>query len=91
LHTGDERQEQELTKSEAVVKLESNDWVRPFTAFAPFSSPDILQSVLLKHAENPHVWWIGQIMTYLFRLNPETAKSIVKLKSQLNFTHPIVG
>jgi len=91
LHTGDERQEQELTKSEAVVKLESKGAFGPFTAFAPFSSPDILQSVLLKHAENPHVWWIGQIMTYLFRLNPETTKSIVKLKSKLNFTHPIVG
>jgi len=91
LHKGDERQEQELTKREPFVKLQSKEWVKQFTAFAPFSSPDILQSVLLKHAENPHVWWIGQIMTYLFRLNPETAKSIAKLKSKLHFTHPIVG
>ena len=40
LYEGDEATEKESAHEVRTVKLHSKHWVRPFTAYAPFTTPD---------------------------------------------------
>jgi len=91
LFEGDEAKEKESTHEIRTVKLHSKHWVRPFTAYAPFTTPDKLYELLWNRTDAPHVWWIGQIITYITKLQANVDNKLSELKSQLGFKHPIVG
>ena len=91
IFAGDDQHINELTSNEEVVKLDPKRYVGPLSAFAPFTTPNVLEHILTNKTDMPHLWWIGQIMTYLFRPNDETMRNTQELKIKLQFTHPIVG
>ncbi|XP_049774973.1 alpha-(1,6)-fucosyltransferase-like [Schistocerca cancellata] len=61
------------------------------TTFHPPAVPaDLLPTVRLFHGA-PHAWWVGQVLTYLMRLQPRSDQLVRAALRRLNFTRPIVG
>ena len=58
----------------------------PMSAIQLLFADDLLRS----HGD-PEVWWIGQIMKHVTRVQPRFKNEIENLKKQINFTSPIVG
>ncbi|XP_049855668.1 alpha-(1,6)-fucosyltransferase-like [Schistocerca gregaria] len=67
---------------------------RGFLAHTPFHPPavpaDLLPTVRLFHGA-PHAWWVGQVLSYLMRLQPRSDQLVRAALRRLNFTRPIVG
>ncbi|XP_030834720.1 alpha-(1,6)-fucosyltransferase-like [Strongylocentrotus purpuratus] len=59
--------------------------------FLPLAIPEDISERLERVHGNPAVWWIGQIMTYILRPQPQLQEFMDKETAALGFTHPIVG
>ncbi|XP_030841910.1 alpha-(1,6)-fucosyltransferase-like [Strongylocentrotus purpuratus] len=59
--------------------------------FLPFAIPEDISERLERVHGNPAVWWIGQIMTYILRPQPQLQEFMDNETAALGFTHPIVG
>ncbi|XP_030847029.1 alpha-(1,6)-fucosyltransferase-like [Strongylocentrotus purpuratus] len=76
-----------------VVELPIVGWLsqdlRP--DFLPLAIPEDISERLERVHGNPAVWWIGQIMTYILRPQPQLQEFMDNETAALGFTHPIVG
>eukprot|EP00057_Strongylocentrotus_purpuratus_P029727 XP_011684201.1 PREDICTED: alpha-(1,6)-fucosyltransferase-like [Strongylocentrotus purpuratus] len=76
-----------------VVELPIVGWLsqdlRP--DFLPLAIPEDISERLERVHGNPAVWWIGQIMTYILRPQPQLQELMDNETAALGFTHPIVG
>ena len=59
--------------------------------FLPLAIPEDISQELMRAHGNPAVWWIGQIMKFIMRLQPDVKEYIEKKAAALKFEHPIVG
>eukprot|EP00057_Strongylocentrotus_purpuratus_P016333 XP_011670807.1 PREDICTED: alpha-(1,6)-fucosyltransferase-like isoform X1 [Strongylocentrotus purpuratus] len=59
--------------------------------FLPWAIPEDISKRLRRVHSKPHVWWIGQIMTYILKPQPQAQEFIDKKINALEFTRPIVG
>ncbi|XP_030848638.1 alpha-(1,6)-fucosyltransferase [Strongylocentrotus purpuratus] len=59
--------------------------------FLPLAIPEDISVRLRRVHSKPLVWWIGQIITYILKPQPQTQQFIDNKTTALGFTHPIVG
>jgi len=81
----------ESTGDLAVVTKTITGMTDPSTVYAPFSFPDIFQEDLRNKTKAPHLWWIGQVMSYITTMHPAVSRDLGAVKRNIGFTHPIVG
>ena len=63
----------------------------PTPAWSPFAVPrDVLDRLGGLH-EQPSLWWIGQGLAYLWRLQPNVTKTLDEEAKRKDFRKPIVG
>ncbi|CAG5125709.1 unnamed protein product, partial [Candidula unifasciata] len=63
----------------------------PNPAFLPPAVPaDLAQELSILHG-NPSVWWIGQLVRYIFRLKPNLLEEVISRGKKAGFTNTIVG
>lgn len=74
-----------------VVTLPIIDSLNPRPPYLPLAIPSDLAPRLGRIHGNPIVWWIGQFLKYLLRLQPKTQAMIDEGIAKLNFKSPIVG
>ncbi|CAK8682865.1 unnamed protein product [Clavelina lepadiformis] len=65
--------------------------LNPPSAFKAHAIPHILQEKLKLLHDNPNLWWIGQIIGYLFRPRPWMVDKVQQITKNLNLTHPYVS
>ena len=41
--------------------------------------------------EMPSIWWVGQLLSFVFKPQPDIIKEIEKIEQLISFLHPIVG
>ncbi|XP_076818653.1 alpha-(1,6)-fucosyltransferase-like [Clavelina lepadiformis] len=61
------------------------------TLFKPYTIPAELKEKIVKLHNDPNVWWIGQIMRYLFRVQPWVMKIAEDIKEKFQIKHPYVS
>eukprot|EP00057_Strongylocentrotus_purpuratus_P005429 XP_003730961.2 PREDICTED: alpha-(1,6)-fucosyltransferase [Strongylocentrotus purpuratus] len=59
--------------------------------FLPWAVPEDISERLRRVHSKPHIWWIGQIITYILKPQPQTQSLIDNKTTALGFAHPIVG
>eukprot|EP00057_Strongylocentrotus_purpuratus_P015348 XP_011669822.1 PREDICTED: alpha-(1,6)-fucosyltransferase-like [Strongylocentrotus purpuratus] len=59
--------------------------------FLPLAIPEDISERLRRVHSKPLIWWIGQIITYILKPQPQTLEFIDNKTNALGFTHPIVG
>lgn len=74
-----------------VVTLPIIDSLNPKPPQLPLAIPKDLAPRLIKLHGDPIVWWIGQIIKYILRPQPQTEKLLKDSIKRLNFKKPIVG
>ncbi|OQV14953.1 Alpha-(1,6)-fucosyltransferase [Hypsibius exemplaris] len=57
----------------------------------PLAVPRDLFTRIHAFHKNPPIWWMGQIVSYLWRLQPSTQKILNELTTKMVFASPIVG
>uniref|UniRef100_A0A8D8PQ04 Alpha-(1,6)-fucosyltransferase n=2 Tax=Cacopsylla melanoneura TaxID=428564 RepID=A0A8D8PQ04_9HEMI len=75
-----------------IIKLTQQTYgLDPKTApgFIPRAVPQDIAAYLI-HAE-PIVWWVGQIVSYIFTPNAQLRAQLSAHATKIGFTHPIVG
>lgn len=65
--------------------------MNPRPAQLPLAIPEDLAPRLTRLHGDPSVWWVGQFIKYLLRMQPETQATIDAGMEKLNFKNPIVG
>ncbi|CAK8685962.1 unnamed protein product [Clavelina lepadiformis] len=75
------------TTQEDVPVIKANVDVK-HTLFKPYTIPAELKEKIVKLHNDPNVWWIGQIMTYLFRVQPWVMKIAEDIKEKFQIKHP---
>ncbi|XP_076800031.1 alpha-(1,6)-fucosyltransferase-like isoform X1 [Clavelina lepadiformis] len=58
------------------------------TSFKPFTIPVDLKEKVVKLHNDPNVWWIGQIMRYLFRGQPWVMEIVQDIKEKFQMKQP---
>ncbi|CAK8682848.1 unnamed protein product [Clavelina lepadiformis] len=61
------------------------------TLFRAFTIPKSLQESVEVLHDDPHLWWVGQIMRYVFRLRPWIVGKVEQITEKLNLTQPYVS
>lgn len=74
-----------------VVDLPIIDSLNPRPAHLPLAIPADLAPRLKRLHGEPIVWWVGQFLKYLLRMQPETETIIEAGMHKLGFKNPIVG
>ncbi|KAF7991358.1 hypothetical protein HCN44_002920 [Aphidius gifuensis] len=74
-----------------VVILPIVDNVYPKPKYQPPSVPLDLVPRIKKLHGHPLVWWVGQVLKYLMRLQDNNIKKLNESKEKLGFKKPIVG
>ncbi|KAL1455011.1 hypothetical protein WDU94_009137 [Cyamophila willieti] len=74
-----------------VINLPVIDSISPRPPYLPLSIPKDLEPRLSRLHGDPIVWWIGQILKYLFKPQPKTREFLNKYGEKINFQKPIVG
>lgn len=64
---------------------------RPIPPQHPLAIPIDLAPQITRVHGNPAVWWTGQFVKYIFRLQPKTEAIIESRTKKLGFRNPIVG
>lgn len=59
--------------------------------YLPRAVPKDLAERISNIHEVPVVWWVGQFVKYLMRLQPSTNNMIIEATRNMKFKHPIVG
>lgn len=67
------------------------DFVKPRPPFLPISIPSDIAGRLEKVHGEPHIWWVGQFVTYLLRMKPQTQALLDEAKSKMDISSPTVG
>lgn len=65
--------------------------LNPRPQYLPLAIPADLAPRLTRLHGDPIVWWIGQFMKYLLRMQPETQSMLEAAILKLGFKSPIVG
>ncbi|CAG5122985.1 unnamed protein product, partial [Candidula unifasciata] len=74
-----------------VIELPIVDNLHPRPDFMPLSVPADLASEIAVFHGDPAVWWIGQVVHYLFRLQPAVLTDVVDAGKKMGFRNTIVG
>lgn len=74
-----------------VINLPVIDSISPRPPYLPLSIPKDLEPRLSRLHGDPIVWWIGQILKYLFKPQPKTREFLTKYGEKIGFQKPIVG
>jgi len=74
-----------------VVQLPIVDFLKPRPPYLPIAIPSDLSSEIEKIHGEPHIWWVGQFMSYILRLQPPNAAYVKEAKEKMGFKTPIVG
>lgn len=74
-----------------VVDLPIIDSLNPRPAHLPLAIPADIATRLKRLHGDPIVWWVGQFLKYLLRMQPETETIIEAGMHKLGFQNPIVG
>lgn len=74
-----------------VVDLPIIDSLNPRPPQLPLAIPEDLAPRLKRLHGDPIVWWVGQFLKYLLRMQPETQNVIEAGIQKLGFQSPIVG
>ncbi|BFZ12311.1 hypothetical protein BsWGS_15350 [Bradybaena similaris] len=66
-------------------------YLNPRPVFVPPAVPaDLAKELSILHG-NPSVWWIGQIVAYLFRLKPDVLNEVALRGEKNGFQNTIIG
>ena len=68
-----------------------DNYVKNNPPYLPFVIPTDLANVVQHFHRIPGLWFLGQIVSYLLRLNGDMQKFIDDLKTSIGFKKPIVG
>ena len=74
-----------------VIEMPSSYDMWPRPGFLPQGIPRDLSERMTKMHDDPSAWWIGQIIKYLLRYQPETQKMLDEAEKKMKFRSPIVG
>lgn len=74
-----------------VVDIPIIDSLNPRPPQLPLAIPEDLAPRLKRLHGDPIVWWVGQFLKYLIRMQPETQAIIDEGTQKLGFQNPIVG
>ncbi|CAK8682859.1 unnamed protein product [Clavelina lepadiformis] len=74
----------------AVVSLDAGS-AEYETYFKAFTIPKSLQERIEVLHDDPNLWWIGQIMRYLFRPSHWITDKVQQIKQKINLVHPYVS
>ena len=74
-----------------VVILPIVDFLKPKPDYLPIAIPADIADRLEKVHGEPHIWWVGQFMKYLLRMQPDYQTMIDGYVSKLGITSPTVG
>ena len=66
-------------------------YVKPMPKWLPFAMPADLVPLVEPLHEDPELWWVGQVLLYLFRLQPRVAAQLEDEYRKENFQTPSVG
>uniref|UniRef100_H2ZA34 GT23 domain-containing protein n=1 Tax=Ciona savignyi TaxID=51511 RepID=H2ZA34_CIOSA len=72
-----------------IVKITQKIIRNRHQSFAPMSVPRKLLPMVRRVHSNPMLWWTGQVVSYLLRLQPWLARKIIKVKKLIKYVHPI--
>jgi glycoprotein 6-alpha-L-fucosyltransferase len=67
------------------------DSLNPRPSFLPLAIPADLAPRLMRIHGDPIAWWIGQLLKFILKPQPETAAMLENGKNKLGFKRPIVG
>lgn len=67
------------------------DFMKPRPPYLPIAIPTDIAGRLEKVHGEPHIWWVGQFVTYLLRLQPQTQALLDEAKSKMDISTPTVG
>lgn len=74
-----------------VVEMPIIDSIHPRPPYMPQAVPADIADRLIRLHGHPFVWWMGQFVSYLLRLQPWLVTDIEKMTQKLDFYGPIVG
>lgn len=74
-----------------IIDLPIVDSLHPRPDFMPLSVPEDLAQELSTFHGDPAVWWIGQVITYLLRMQPDIERDVLNAGKKMGFQNPIVG
>ncbi|XP_071797508.1 alpha-(1,6)-fucosyltransferase-like [Asterias amurensis] len=74
-----------------VIDLPIVDGIHPRPDFLPLAIPEDLSKRLIRLHGKPIVWWMGQVLKYILRPQPNLANQLELAGQKLGFQHPIVG
>ncbi|ODM92730.1 Alpha-(1,6)-fucosyltransferase [Orchesella cincta] len=74
-----------------VLTLPIVDFMKPRPPFLPITIPSDIAGRLEKVHGDPHIWWVGQFVTYLLRMQPQTQVLLDEAKSKMDISSPTVG
>ncbi|KAL7014019.1 hypothetical protein ACKWTF_015702 [Chironomus riparius] len=74
-----------------VMSVPIIDSLNPRPSYLPLAIPADLAPRLTKLHGDPIAWWIGQLLKYILKPQPETLEMLENGKNKLGFKKPIVG
>lgn len=74
-----------------VMSVPIIDSLNPRPPYLPLAIPADLAPRLMKLHGDPIAWWIGQLLLYVLKPQPETAEMLENGRQKLGFKRPIVG
>jgi len=74
-----------------VMSVPIIDSLNPRPSYLPLAIPADLAPRLTKLHGDPIAWWIGQLLMYILKPQPETVEMLENGKNKLGFKKPIVG
>ncbi|XP_054262328.1 alpha-(1,6)-fucosyltransferase [Macrosteles quadrilineatus] len=79
------------TSSTQVVVLPIIDSISPRPPYLPLAVPQDLAPRIARLHGDPIVWWVGQLLKYLLRPQPNLANFLRTAAERFDFQKPIVG
>ncbi|KAK4887717.1 hypothetical protein RN001_003988 [Aquatica leii] len=74
-----------------VIRLRPTKRVTPRSQYLPLAVPeDLVNRIKIIHG-NPIAWWVGQIIKYVWRLQPRTTNYINNQMEKFGIKNPFVG
>lgn len=74
-----------------VLTIPIIDSLNPRPPFLPLAIPADLAPRLMKLHGDPIAWWIGQLLKFIMKPQPETKEMLENGRQKLGFKKPIVG
>ncbi|KAK4887850.1 hypothetical protein RN001_004121, partial [Aquatica leii] len=77
--------------NDKIIRLLPHTEISPRSEYLPLAVPEDLANRLKTIHGNPVVWWVGQILKYIWKPQPATTTYINNQMEKLNIKHPYVG